>query len=66
MKHCLPVSVKIPKLPLNIDEETKKNILEAIAGGEVFNESDKRDIETIEIKEEQISMLVKIIEDKFA
>ncbi len=50
----------------DIDEETKKNILEAIAGGEVFNESDKRDIETIEIKEEQISMLVKIIEDKFA
>lgn len=50
----------------DIDEETKKNILEAIASGEVFSESNKRDIETIEIKEEQISMLVKIIEDKFA
>lgn len=50
----------------DIDEETKKNILEAIASGKVFNESNKRDIETIEIKEEQISMLVEIIEEKFA
>lgn len=49
----------------DIDEETKKRILEAIASGEVLNESDERDIEMIEIREEQISMLVNIVEEIF-
>ena len=49
----------------DIDEETKKRILEAIASGEVTSESNKNDIEIIEIKKEQISMLVNIIEEIF-